>query len=181
MKMSRSIIPIILVFIVIVMLASNTLAQPAISKVTYSPRDGGPDTEYIFTLTFVGDMAPEEIYVIVDDMEYPLQEVDASDQNFSDFKDYYIKTTLPEGSHVLYFKVVSNGTTLRSTAFSLIVERFGAGWEHLDVVLAVGVVGGIFLLPILYLAIIFRRISKDLKRYLDTEKEDSDHSDRIDK
>ncbi len=178
MKM-RMFIPSILAILLVVMLVSNTMAAPTISNLTYSPRDGNLDTDYVFTLRYTGDLAPEKVVIVMGDTEYQMEEVDPSDHNFSDSKDYYLITKLPGGSHIWYFKVVSNGTILKSTTYTLIIERFGVGWEHLDVVLAVGVVGGIFIIPVLYIAFIFRRISKNLKEYLDIEKKKDVHLDDL--
>ena len=152
----------ILVLIALLFPVSGALADPKISYPTITPRIADTDTDYAFTLRYIGEMAPESVNVIVDGQVYPMEEVDPSDVNYTNGKDYSLVTGFPAGSHICYFKVTANGTVLRSATYTIIVEESAFGFEHLDIVLAVGIVGIVFIIPIIYITIIFRRMSRDL-------------------
>lgn len=156
----------VLVVLALIFLSTSALADPKISAPTITPRIADSDTDYAFTLRYIGEMAPGSVNVIVDDLVYPMEEVDPTDLNYSDGKDYFLITKFPVGSHICYFRAMANGTALRSAAYTIVVEEPGLGFEHLDIVLAVGIVGIVFIVPTIYITIIFRRMSRDLREYV---------------
>ena len=103
-----------------------------------------------------------EIYL--EGESYTMLEVDSSDANYTDGKDYYFEIRLSEGTTIYYFKAtIAPGEELRTTASTVHVDSDDFGFDHLDVVLAVS-----FFVPIAILGLImFRRFSKNLKEILD--------------
>ena len=149
----------------IIILLGQVASAAQIKDLVVTPRIADTETEYVFTLTYIGDMAPDEMVVMIGDEAYPLLELHEDDTNYSDGKRYYLNTQLDKGSYVCYFKATTNGTVLRSGVYTIVVDS-GFGFEHMDIVLAVGIMGCIFIIPTIFMTIYLRRMSHDMKDIL---------------
>jgi hypothetical protein len=124
------------------------------------PSSSGANAEYAFLLRYSGAFPASSVDVYIDESPRALGEVDPADTNFTDGKDYALRTKLPEGTHVYYFLVVdSNGTEHRTAAGLVHVEPLLA-FGHVDVALAVL----IFMLPLLYALFLMRKAARSLER-----------------
>ena len=79
------------------------------STTAIAPREGDTNTEYVFTLRYIGEVTPEAVEVIIEDQVVQMSEIDTTDLNFTDGKDYFHKTKLPKGVSIYYFKVMVDG------------------------------------------------------------------------
>ena len=159
---------IILGFLIITMLASSALAAPALTYPRVTPTTGDSDTTFTFTVHYVGD-EPVLMEVYLGNQAHDMLEVDPSDDNCTDGKDYYFETQLPSGTTIYYFKAtIMPGEEIRTTATTVNVGSQDFGFDHLDVVLAVS-----FFVPIAIVGLwMFRKFSKDIKEILDELKKD---------
>ena len=149
--------------LIITLLASSALAAPSLSYPRVTPTTGDSDTTFTFTVHYVGE-EPIIMEIYLGSQAHVMLEVDNSDDNYTDGKDYYFERQLPEGTIIYYFKaIIMPGEEIRTTATTLNVVSQDFGFDHLDVVLAVS-----FFVPIAILGLwMFRRFSKDLKEILD--------------
>jgi hypothetical protein len=124
------------------------------------PSNASVSAEFAFVLRYVGDFPVERAEVVIDGEARAMVEVDPSDSNHTNGKDYSLKTRLPEGSHVYYFLLVdANGTEYRSASGIVFVDPV-LEWGHFDVALAVL----LFMVPLAYGLFLVRRAAKALER-----------------
>lgn len=155
---------LLVVLLLCMILAQNVTAAPTLTSPRVTPTTGETSTTFTFTVHYRGE-APALMEVVIDSIPHQMLEVDTSDDNATDGKDYYFETTLPEGTTIYFFKVtVDPETIVRTTATTVTVSS--PDWfklAHLDVTIAVL----IFLLPVTIALIIFRRFSRDMKEILE--------------
>jgi hypothetical protein len=145
------------------LLAPLVAAAPSLTYPRVTPSSGEPGDAFTFTVHYRGD-APAQMEVVIGGTAHQMSEVDPSDDNVTDGKDYYFEVELPEGTHIFFFKAtVDSETVVRTPSSTLLVG--GEDWmhfTHLDVVLAVLV----FLVPVALALIMFRRFSKRVEELL---------------
>ena len=153
----------ILGLLIITLLASSALAAPTLTYPRVTPTTGGPGTAFTFTVHYAGD-EPTLMEIYLGDQAYAMLEVDPTDVNYTDGKDYYFEIHLSEGTTIYYFKAtIAPGEEIRTTASTVHVGSDDFGFDHLDVVLAVS-----FFIPLAIIGLLlFRRFSKNLKEILD--------------
>ena len=168
--MKRITIFVVLAMSILILLGQATASAAQIKDLAVTPRIADTETMYTFTLTYVGDAPPDEIIVMIGDEARTMVELDNTDTNYSDGKQFYLSTQLDEGSYVCFFKTTVNGTVMRSGPYTIVVES-GFGFEHMDIVLAVGIMGGIFIIPTIFMTIYIRRMSRDIIELLKERQE----------
>jgi hypothetical protein len=132
----RGIVFLLFVFLILLIpqgaLAENT--PPTLTGGTVTPRKSYPNIDYLFTVTYTdsdGDI-PSSVVVLIDEEPYDMVEVDPTDTNITDGKDYKFKRVMGEGSYSIYYKANDgNGSTVNSEAFTL-----GVTWDvgHFDII-----------------------------------------------
>jgi len=149
--------------LVLSLLASSISAAPALTYPRVTPTTGAPGTTFTFTVHYAGEQ-PVLMELFLGDQAHTMLEVDSSDTNYTNGKDYYFESQLPEGTTIYYFKAtIMPGQEVRTTAATVNVNSDDFGFDHLDVVLAVS-----FFIPIALIWLwLFRRFSKDMKQILD--------------
>ena len=149
--------------LIITMLGSSVLAAPTLTYPRVTPTTGDSGTSFTFTVHYVGD-EPVLMELYLGDQAHSMQEVDPSDDNYTDGKDYYFESQLSEGTTIYYFKMtIAPGEEVRTTASTVHVGSGDFGFDHLDVVLAVS-----FFVPIAVIGLwLFRKFSRDMKEILD--------------
>jgi uncharacterized membrane protein len=113
-------------------LAQNS--PPVLSKGIVTPRTGRPNIDYLFTVTYTDadNDAPASIKVFIDQLDYEMEEVDPTDRNYSDGKEYFFSMVLGEGSYSIYYSADdANGNVVNSNSFTLSVT-----WSvgHYDII-----------------------------------------------
>ncbi|UCG68034.1 MAG: hypothetical protein JSV09_09340 [Thermoplasmata archaeon] len=113
-------------------MAENT--PPTLTGGTVTPRRSYPNIDYLYTVTYtdLDNDAPSSVKVSIDEEFYEMKEVDPSDQNYSDGKDYSFKKVMGEGSYAIYYSANDgNGSTVNSDSFTL-----GVTWDvgHYDII-----------------------------------------------
>ena len=158
------------ILVILFLLGQATVSAAQIRDLAVTPRIADTETMFTFTLTYAGDAPPDEILVMIGDEARSMEELDKTDTNYSDGKQFYLSTRLEKGSYVCFFKTTVGDTVMRSGPYTLVVES-GFGFEHMDIVLAVGVMGGIFIIPTIFMTIYLRRMSRDMKDILKEKQE----------
>ena len=113
-------------------LASNS--PPILSKGTVTPRRSYPNIDYLYTVTYTDsdNDAPTSVRVYIDSEEHEMEEVDPTDSDFTDGKDYSFKKVMGEGSYSIYYRADDgNGSVVTTNTFTLAVN-----WEvgHYDII-----------------------------------------------
>ena len=154
---------IIFGLLIITLLASSALAAPNLTYPRVTPSTGNSDTTFTFTVHYAGD-EPVLMEIYLGNEAHTMLEVDSSDANYTDGKDYYFEIHLSQGTTIYYFKAtIAPGEEVRTTASTVNVGSDNFGFDHLDVVLAVS-----FFVPIAIIGLwLFRKFSKDMKEILD--------------
>jgi hypothetical protein len=164
--------------------AENT--PPTLTGGNVTPRRSYPNIDYTYTVTYtdLDNDAPASVKVNIDEDFYEMKEVDPTDQNYTDGKDYSFKKVMGEGSYTIYYSADDgNGSTVNSDSFTL-----GVTWDvgHYDIIhfIEEDVVPGILLVLAIVFVIIFvlcllllfmvlqmRKIAKRLEGEKDMEDE----------
>ena len=149
--------------LIVAMLAAPAIAAPTLTYSRVTPTTGNSETTFTFTVHYAGEQ-PVLMELYLGDQAHTMLEVDSSDVNYTDGKDYYFEAQLAEGTTIYYFKVIiMPGEEVRSTAATVNVGTQDNGLDHLDVVFAV-----LIFVPIAIIGLwMFRRFSKDMKEILD--------------
>jgi len=156
-KMMLKVLPLLFVFFIFintfVPIASAENSPPTLSKGTVTPRIGRPNIDYLFTLTYtdIDNDTPSSVKVFIDQLDYEMEELDPTDINYTDGKEYFFEKVLEEGTYTIYYSADDgNGNEVNTNSFSLSVT-----WDvgHYDIIhfIEEEVIPGIILL----LAIIF--------------------------
>lgn len=135
--MSKVIVFFLIVFLLFNSISPLVVAQntpPTLTKGTVTPRTGRPNIEYLFTVTYTDedDDVPVSIKVFIDQLDYEMEEVDPTDTNYSDGKEYFFSMVLGEGAYSIYFSADDgNGNVVNSNSFTLSVT-----WSvgHYDII-----------------------------------------------
>lgn len=128
-------------------------SPPTLSKGTVTPRIGRPNIDYLFTVTYtdIDNDTPSSVKVFIDQLDYEMEELDPSDLNYTDGKEYFFEKVLEEGTYTIYCSADDgNENEVTTNSFTLSVT-----WDvgHYDIIHFIEdeVMPGIMLL----LAIIF--------------------------
>jgi len=176
----------VFVFFLIIIFLLNTitpmvLAQnspPTLTKGTVTPRMGRPNIEYLFTVTYTDpdNDEPTSVKVFIDQVDFEMEEVDPTDLNYSDGKEYLFRSVLGEGAYSVYYSADDgNGNVVNTNSFTLSVT-----WSvgHYDIIhfiedkvfpglLLVLVVLFVVVLVVclisIFMAVQIRRIAKELE------------------
>lgn len=176
----------VFVFFLIIFFLFNTitpmvLAQnspPTLTKGTVTPRMGRPNIEYLFTVTYTdGDNdKPTSIKVFIDQVDYDMEEVDPTDLNYSDGKEYLFRSVLGEGAYSIYYSTDDgNGNVVNTNSFTLSVTWSVGHYDIIHFIEDKVFPGLILVLIVLFVVVLFlcfisifmalqlRRIARELK------------------
>jgi hypothetical protein len=136
---------------------SGDNSAPTFTRFGVTPRIGPPNIEYLFTATYQDpdNDAPSGIKVFIDQVGYELEELDPTDTNYSDGKDYFFKIVLSQGTYTFYFTCQDgNGNEYTAPSYSLEVT-----WDvgHYDLIhyFEEEVYPGILMILTLFIVVIF--------------------------
>ncbi|UCE38366.1 MAG: hypothetical protein JSW00_03775 [Thermoplasmata archaeon] len=191
MKARSSFLPVLFLVILlfVVLIPQNVQAEntdPTLTNGTVTPRKSYPNIDYTFTVTYTdsNNDIPSSVKVIIDDEEYEMGEIDSSDDNYTDGKEYSFKKVMGEGSYTIYYSANDgNGSVVNSDPFTLSVT-----WDvgHYDIIhfLEEDVFPGLLLLLAIifilmlifciisiYMVMQLRKIAKGLEGKVDKEEE----------
>jgi flagellar biosynthesis/type III secretory pathway M-ring protein FliF/YscJ len=139
---------------------------------------GRPNIEYLFTVTYTDadNDKPTSIKVFIDQVDFEMEEVDPTDLNYSDGKEYLFRSVLGEGAYSIYYSADDgNGDVVNTNSFTLSVT-----WSvgHYDIIhfiedkvfpglilvlIVLFVVVLVLCLISIFMAVQLRRIAKELK------------------
>lgn len=161
---------LLLCILALALVMPSVMAAPKLSGPRVTPAVGETDTTFTFTVHFVGEEEPASMQVFLGDVGHDMLQVDPTDRNATDGKDYYFECHLSEGTTIYYYKATMDpDTVVRTTALTVNVKvPDGLRIDHLDVVISVL----IFLLPIALFLVFFRRLSRDLRDILEELRKD---------
>ncbi len=171
----------LIIFFLFNAITSMVLAQnspPTLTKGTVTPRMGRPNIEYLFTVTYtdVDNDRPTSVKVFIDQVDFEMEEVDSTDLNYSDGKEYLFSMVLGEGAYSIYYSADDgNGNVVNTQSFTLSVtwsvghydiihfieDKIFPGLLLVLVVLFVVVL--VLCLISIFMALQLRRIAKELK------------------
>jgi hypothetical protein len=116
-----------------------------------TPRTGEPDDELLFLITYIDteNKAPEYVRLVVDNKKYEMEQVNPTDLNFSDGKNYKTKIKLAEGTHIFYFEA-SNGQESTSSLAATLQIKPENQFTHLDVAYSLLIATVLILIPMIY-------------------------------
>ncbi len=131
-----------IVFLLVILISANAFSpivlaensQPTLTKGTVTPRKSYPNIDYLFTVTYTDsdNDAASSVTVFIDGVEYEMEDVDPTDVNYTDGKDYSFKKVMSEGSYSIYYAADDgNGSVVNTNAFTLSVT-----WDvgHFDII-----------------------------------------------
>lgn len=131
-------------------------SAPTFSRFGVTPRKGRPDVEYLFAATYKDpdNDVPTTVKVFIDQVGYDMEELDPTDANYSDNKEYFFRIILSKGTYTFYFMCDDgNGGEYTTPLYSLEVT-----WDvgHYDLIhyFEDEVYPGILLIMVVFLAII---------------------------
>jgi hypothetical protein len=136
-------------------LAENSV--PTFSRFGVTPRKGQPDIEYLFTATYrdSDNDAPVSVKVFIDQVGYEMEELDPTDVNYTDSKDYFFRIILSQGTYTFYFTCDDgNGNECTTPSYTLDVT-WNVGHYDLIHYFEDEVYPGILLIMAVFVAIIF--------------------------
>lgn len=164
MKLSGIITVLFLAILVLPMVS----AKPELSSARVLPSTGTVDDTYTFTVHYTGE-SPVSVWLYVEGIPVLMDEVDPTDLNTTDGKDYFARTGLAQGTSVYYFKAeTGGGSEARTTSSSIHVNPpEGLRVDHIDVVIAVL----LFMAPAVWALFLLRRLSKDIGETLELLRE----------
>ena len=156
---------ILSVLTLLLTLFSGGLEAFSISRQSVTPRSGTPDDTFLFLVTYSDskNTPAEYVQLIVGDNEYTLSPVNTDDDNYTDGKDYMVRTKLPKGTHIFYFQA-SNGTTVETSSASTIQIAEKDEFTHLDVAYSLLLATLILLIPICYGLYLMKKIANNMKK-----------------
>ena len=166
---------IALAILAILFIAVLPASQAALSNTGISPRGGEPG-DYTFTLRYTGASAPTSVQLVIGEVVYDMSDVEPGDLNYSDGKDYIYTTSLEAGTHAYYYRVIANGDLEVSPTLTTNIVEPGIGFEHMDVVLAVAIVGAVFMVPVIYLLLVLRRMAHSLHKHANKDNEEKEEN-----
>lgn len=145
--------------------AQNASAKLANGKVT--PTGGDDRTEFTFVVRYsdADNDTPAFVQVVIDKVPHDMQGVDPADDNCSNGKDYYYKTTLEEGTYVFYFQCSDGTNVTKTTALTLPVESTSIlRMEHSDIIKVVLTLSPFAAAIMLLLVFELHRINRNISR-----------------
>ncbi|MCK4613925.1 MAG: hypothetical protein KAU14_03905, partial [Thermoplasmata archaeon] len=117
-----------------------------------NPRSAEEGTEFVFTVRVRSASAPgHPVEVVVEDHAYTMKEVDPSDTNYSDGKDFQYKKKFDEGPRYYFFRCGDH--TTRTHTFDVREERLIE--YHPDLALAMA----IYVAPVIFFLVLLRRMT----------------------
>ena len=161
-----------LAFAMVLLFCGSACAAPALSSPKVTPATGRAGGSFTFTVRYAGEEPASVRLFFVGQEGRDMLEVDPSDRNFTDGKDYYLVIQLAEGTTIYHFKAfLESGEEASTPALTVSVAPApGVRMDHLDVVFAVL----IFLIPAIWGLIMFRRFSRDMRGILESIRRDQE-------
>jgi len=164
---------LLFIAVIAVLLASTAMAaEPQLLSGGATPSS---DTAYVFTVTYKGNASASAVSVVVNNVSFPMQELDPLDTNTADGKVYYVEADLDSGVNTYSFSCVdANGASNTTAAKMLIVKD--EPWfslTHLDVMFSVL----IFVPFVIYFIYLARKTAKTLER-IDRREEEKDSREK---
>jgi hypothetical protein len=156
---------IILILILILFQLPIVSGTASFTRITVTPRGGGPDETYLFLTTYrdTENQEPSYVRLVIDDQSYDLVPVTLEDNNYTNGRDYMIRLKLDEGIHVFYY-TASNGTaTTVSASLTIQIEEENL-FTHLDVAYSVIFATVVIIIPIIYGLTQLRRLARTLEK-----------------
>ncbi len=130
----RSSLSIFLFFLIVTSSITASNGDPTLTVGKATPGQGLPNTEFTFSVTYTDpdNEPPTSVKVVIDQVEYDMQEINTEDDDFSDGKEYYFKKTLEEGTYVVFFRAYdAQGNVTDTNSFNLIAANTGG---HQDLI-----------------------------------------------
>lgn len=135
--MSKALVLLLIFFVLFNTFTPIAIAQnspPALSKGTVTPRIGRPNIEYLFTVTYtdIDNDTPLSVKVFIDLVDYEMEEVDPTDVNYTDGKEYFFEKVMEEGTYTIYYSADDgNDNIVKTNSFTLSVT-----WDvgHYDII-----------------------------------------------
>ena len=125
--------------------------EASFSRGGVTPSSGDSDTTFLFTVTLTAPSAPSSpVEVVINNRSHAMSEVEPQDTNYSDGKDFEYREKFEAGGVIYYFRC-GNVTTPVST-ISVTTPKI-IKW-HIDV----AIVAGLFVIPVIYTALLLRRL-----------------------
>lgn len=152
---------ILLIAVIITLLASSALAvEPQL--LTGGATATGSGTNYVFTVTYMGNTSASDVSVIINGASTSMQELDPQDTVLTDGKVYYVETSLDSGVNTYSFKCTDVLGASNTTAAKMIIVKdvLPFGLSHLDVMFSVL----IFVPFVIYFTYLARKVTKTLER-----------------
>ena len=137
--------------------------SPLLSGIRISTLPEMFGSELLFKLKYTDadNNPPEKLCLIFDKKEYRMKEVDSSDTNFTDGKDYYLKEYFKKGNYIYYF-FVSDGKYNGTTSPATIIVEDEIEW-HFDI----AVVISLALIPIIFIIYYLKQLNGNLRNLTD--------------
>ena len=161
------------VFLLLVIVSASLIAgenendqndnPPRLSRIGIStlPKMFGSELLFKVTYTDADNNPPEKLYLVFDKKEYTMKEVDSSDKNVTDGKDYYVKEYFKKGNYIYYF-FVSDGKYNVTTSPTTIIVADEIEW-HFDIAVAISIV----LVPVIFIIYFLKQLNANLKNLAD--------------
>ena len=145
-----------IVFVNLSFEVSGDNSAPTLTRFGVVPRIGRPNIEYLFTATYQDpdNDAPASVKVFIDQVGYEMEELDPTDSNYTDGKDYFYKIVLSQGTYTFYYTADDgNGNEYTTPSYTLEVT-----WDvgHYDLIhyFEDEVYPGILMIMILFVVVI---------------------------
>ena len=152
----------LLIVVMISLLASGAMAAPQLLTGAVASTGSDTDSVYVFSVSYKGDFPAEEVVVVINEVSYPMLELDQQDLDLTDGKAYYYETKLDAGVNSYQFKCADTNGSLNTSVAKMLLVKDVPTFEltHLDVVFAVLV----WLPFVVYFIYLTRKMTKALER-----------------
>jgi hypothetical protein len=183
MRLAVKVLGILLVLIMVSSLFPQTTIvsaeSPTITFQNVTPRRGRPNIDYLFSAKYtdLDNDPPSTIKVFIDQVGYEMAELDPTDTNYTDGKDYIFKIVLDHGSYPYYFSADDgNGNKVTTSTQTLEVSWDVGHWDLIHffeeevypgilmIVILIVVVILILCVIMVIMALQMRKIGKALER-----------------
>jgi hypothetical protein len=163
---------ILLAAVLIALLAGPAVAGPQLIS-------GGAalssDSTYVFTVTYKGNTTAGAVSVVVNNVSYPMGELDPLDTVTADGKVYYIEAELESGVNIYTFNCIDANGDGNTTAAKMLIVKDEPMFplNHLDVMFSV-----LVFVPIaVYFIYIAGKMAKTLER-IDRREEEKNNKEK---
>ena len=159
MKLALRILAVVVLSVVLLGPLARATPAPTVSGYV-APSTGTVNDQFVFVMKYTGKFNLTSAILHVNDDTYAMVEVDSSDHNASNGKDYEYKTHLPSGANIFYFEALdTNGTVIKSNVAAISVEPW-FNFSHTDV----AIVMAVFMIPVVIIMFMLRRTLKAMEK-----------------